>query len=401
MSTIHKRISAAGAVLLGLVMVIAGCGQNGSVDCVTQQEKNTQENTQHIAQDTQTEVIFPEEETEEIIEPVVQTVTITATGDCTLGVTQTHGYEGSFHAYYDAYGEEYFFEDVRDIFENDDFTIVNLECVLTTETERVDKAWNLKGKPEYVGIMTSSSVEGCSLGNNHTADYGQKSHEETEAVLNEAGIVYGYNDHAGVYTTEEGVTIGVVSAKLFSEVEQYEGYIQDGITALRGQGVDIVLVCCHWGEELYHYPTDYQVATAHKIIDWGADLVIGNHPHVPQGIELYNGKVICYSLGNFSFGGNRNPKKKETMIYQQTFTLVDGVVQTDVDASIIPCMISSASDHNDFRPTLVDGEKKQAIIGDINTYSAPYSNIWFDEQGKLQTGQEANLEQVDSADEAQ
>ena len=63
-------------------------------------------------------------------EPVIQTVKITATGDCTLGATQTHGYAGSFHEYYDKYGQDYFFKNVRSIFEQDDFTLINLECVV-------------------------------------------------------------------------------------------------------------------------------------------------------------------------------------------------------------------------------------------------------------------------------
>lgn len=58
-----------------------------------------------------------------------------------------------------------------------------------------------------------------------------------------------------------------------------------------------------------------------KCVDWGADLVLGSHPHVLQGIELYQGKFIVYSLANFCFGGNRNPKDKDTMIFQQQFTL--------------------------------------------------------------------------------
>ena len=145
-------------------------------------------------------------------EPVIQTVKITATGDCTLGATQTHGYAGSFHEYYDKYGQDYFFKNVRSIFEQDDFTLINLECVLSNATERVEKTWNLKGKPEYVGIMTDSSVEGASLGNNHTFDYGQQGLDDTREVLNKAGIIFGFNDHVDTYTTKDGIKIGIVSA---------------------------------------------------------------------------------------------------------------------------------------------------------------------------------------------
>ena len=95
---------------------------------------------------------------------------------------------------------------------------------------------------------------------------------------------------------------------------------------LREEGADLVIACCHWGIEGDHYPNDYQQKLAHQVIDWGADLLVGTHPHVLQGMELYNGKMICYSLGNFCFGGNRNPKDKDTAIYEQTFTFVDGVL---------------------------------------------------------------------------
>lgn len=337
--------------------------------------------TESVAVPTEIETEIATEEV--VIEPFVQTLTITATGDCTLGSTQTHSYTGSFHEYYDKYGPDYFFQGVKEVFTQDDLTLINLECVLTESQNRVEKTFNLKGKPEYVNIMTGSSVEACSLGNNHTRDYGQQSLYDTQAVLDNARIVYGYNDKVGIYTTREGLTVGVVSASLLSQSTTYETYIQNGINTLKEEGVDIIVVCCHWGIEREYYPTGYQQTMAHNIIDWGADLVIGNHPHVLQGIEVYNGKVICYSLGNFSFGANKNPSDKNTMMYQQTFTFVDGVLQADIDAKIIPCTLSSASGYNDFQPTIAVDEKKQKIINNVNTYSSSYSPIYFDEEGNL------------------
>lgn len=328
-------------------------------------------------EETETEIA-----TETQQEPVIQTVKITATGDCTLGPTQTHGYAGSFHEYYDKYGQDYFFKNVRSIFEQDDFTLINLECVLSNATERVEKTWNLKGKPEYVGIMTDSSVEGASLGNNHTFDYGQQGLDDTREVLKKAGIIFGFNDHVDTYTTKDGIKIGIVSASQLSADEKHANYIRDGIAKLREEGADLVIACCHWGIEGDHYPNDYQQKLAHQVIDWGADLLVGTHPHVLQGIELYKGKMICYSLGNFCFGGNRNPKDKDTAIYEQTFTFVDGVLQTDISADIIPCSISSVSDRNNFQPMIAEGERKQTIIDHMNTYSEKYSQIGFDANGK-------------------
>lgn len=315
--------------------------------------------------------------------PVIQKVKITAVGDCTLGPTQKQGYAGSFHEYYDKYGENYFFDGVRSIFEADDFTLVNLECVLSNATGRVEKTFNLKGKPEYVRILTNSSVEGVSLGNNHTFDYGQEGLDETRNVLEEAGVVFGFNEHVASYQTDSGIVIGIVSASQLSADEKHAGYIRDGIRKLRDEGADLVIACCHWGIEGDHYPNDYQRKLAHDVIDWGADLLIGTHPHVLQGLEIYKGKVICYSLGNFCFGGNRNPEDKETAVYEQTFTFVDHVMQNDISADIIPYSISSTTDRNDFRPTEAEGERKKTILEHMNEYSKPYSSAGFDVNGKL------------------
>ena len=296
-----KRIMAG---ILGFSLVLAGCGINSAQTDVTPKDTTeqlakaeTSEETENFT--TQTTEIQTEPETETQVEPVVQKVTITAVGDCTLGVTQTHGYAGSFHEYYDKYGEDYFFKDVRSIFEQDDFTLVNLECVLSNSNDRIEKTWNLKGKPEYVGILTGSSVEGCSLGNNHTYDYSESGLQDTINVLNDADIIYGLNEHTATYTTDSGIVIGIVSANLLAADEKHANYIRDGIKSLRDEGADLVIASCHWGIEGDHYPNSYQQEMAHQVIDWGADVLIGSHPHVLQGVELYNGKVICYRLGNF------------------------------------------------------------------------------------------------------
>lgn len=378
-------------VVLGVcVLGLTGCAATKEYTSETESQSKTQQEVQTEASSeipgeipTEMKEEPPTETESQIPEPVVQTVKITAVGDCTLGVTQTHGYAGSFHEYYDSYGEDYFFSGVREIFERDDFTLINLECVLSDSNERIEKDWNLKGKPSYVGIMTNSSVEGCSLGNNHTRDYGESGLNETIQVLNDAGIVYGLNEHVATYTTESGIVVGIVSSNLLWRDEVHINYVKDGITALREMGADLILVSCHWGTEGEHYATDYQKNYAHQIIDWGADVIIGTHPHVLQGIELYNGKLICYSLGNFCFGGNRNPADKNTVVFEQTFTFVDGVLQGDVNAGIVPCTLSSTSTRNDFCPTIAEGEKRTQILTNMNAYSKDYSKICFDENGKL------------------
>lgn len=371
-----------GVLLAG--SVLSGCG-SGSGEGEPEESVSAEAETedQETAADS-----LPETETMEAADPEeeqsVKTLTITATGDCTLGKTQEQSYDGSFYAYYDSYGADYFFDNVRSIFEQDDMTIINLECVLTTSEDRVEKTFNLKGEPEFVQILTGSSVEVCSLGNNHTYDYGESGFQETKSVLEEAGITYAYTQQTGMYTTEDGVKVGIVSSSLLSQSSERTDMLKEGIRNLREDGADVVIACCHWGIEKEYYPTDYQQTTAHELIDAGADLVIGNHPHVLQGVEEYNGRLILYSLGNFCFGGNKNPSDKNTMMFQQTFTIRDGEVQTDqIDARIIPCRLSSSDGYNDYQPVIASGETKQNIIDLVNEYSEPYSNVSFDSEGTL------------------
>ena len=298
----------------------------------------------------------------------------------TLGNHAGQGYEGTFREMYDKKDNAYFLQNVKDIFEADDMTIVNFEGVLTFCDDLVEKEFNMKGDPEYIGILTEASVEAVSFGNNHRLDYGQQGSDDTVAAFEEAGIVYAYDNITGIYETQ-GIRIGFVSVNEVYDGNAVEAYLEDGIRYLREEEqVNLVIACCHWGEERENYPEDYQKELGHKCIDWGADLVLGAHAHVLQGVEVYKERFIVYGLANFCFGGNRNPKDKDTMIFQQTFTFVDGVKQEGQEAKVIPCSVSSVSYRNDFCPTPADGGEYTRILGRINEYSSPFG-VAFDEEG--------------------
>ena len=142
---------------------------------------------------------------------------------------------------------------------------------------------------------------------------------------------------------------------------QAEKLIQNNIEVLREQNVDLILACCHWGIEKDNYPENYQQQLGRKCIDWGVDLVIGHHPHVLQGVEKYKGKYICYSLGNFCFGGNPNPSDTDTMIFRQTFSFKEGMAARDDNYSIIPCSITSSRSSNNYQPTPLEGEERERV----------------------------------------
>lgn len=373
-------------LVLGL---ITGCGESQKqvpVDNVgTSQtvESSTESESTSEALEEQESTTWQEEVSEpEVVEDEIITFTISATGDVSLGNLQIHGYEGTFNEMWDLEGPEYFFESVKEIFEADDMTIVNFEGVLTATDNRVEKLYNIKGKPEYVQILVEGNVEAAAMGNNHRMDYGEEGLKDTVAALESAGIVYGYDDILGYYEDEEtGIKVGYVSVNEVYDETLVETYLQEGLAALKAdETVDLILACCHWGDELDRYPNEYELNLGKQCIDWGADLVLGHHPHVLQGIEEYNGRFIVYSLGNFCFGGNKNPKEKDTMIFQQTFTFVNGVKQEDQDIRVIPCTISSVSKRNDFQPTPVTGEDAERVIDKINDYSEQF-NLQFDYDG--------------------
>lgn len=362
-----------GLALLLMMLMLVGCGNAGG-DTEIDTEKESQ-----VSSETESEIVSESEEPQ----PVVTTITITATGDCALGALQYHEYSSSFHEYYDAYGEGYFFKNFKEIFESDDLTLINLECVFTNAADRVEKEFSIKGKPSYNGILTSSSIEAATLGNNHSSDYGPESLEDTKKSLEAADVVYAINESIAYYTTDDGMVIAVVSASVTANGNSRDQYLLNGVAEAKNNGADLVIACPHWGIERVFYPNDYQRNLGHALIDKGADLVVGNHPHVLQGAEEYKGKMIMYSLGNFSFGANRNPADKDTVVYQQTFTFVDGVLQNDIAAKVIPSRISGYDGYNNYQPKIADGDQKTNILKRLNEYSSPYGDLSFDEGGNL------------------
>lgn len=296
-------------------------------------------------------------------------ITVSSAGDCTLGTDENFDPDKSLNAYYNSRGADYFFQNVRTIFEEDDLSIVNLEGTLTSETQREDKLYAFKAPEEYVDILTSGSIEAANVANNHSSDYGEQSFTDTLAVLDKAGIArFGYEQ---VNILKMGdVNIGLTGIYELAEHMEKEQQVKENIAALKKEGADLIIVNFHWGTEREYTPNETQKALAHLAIDEGADLVIGHHPHVLQGIEKYKDKYIAYSLGNFCFGGNSNPEDKDTMIFQQTFTITKkGNVKKDDDINIIPCSISSSGGYNDYCPTPLEGEEKQRVLDKIDEYS--------------------------------
>ncbi len=276
---------------------------------------------------------------------------------CQLDVTNA----GSFNEYTNNHEPSYFLEKVKPIFEKDDFTIVNLENVLTdrslTPVEKdYSPAFWFKAKASNIEILKQASVEVVSLENNHTMDYGKEGYNDTVAAAENAGMTVG-NKGGSFYLEKDGITIGVVCTGLWSQWN-----ISDGVKRLEEvkQNSDFQIVIFHGGTEKIHTPDDYKVTGARTFVDNGADLVVGGHPHVLQPREIYNGVEIVYSVGNFCYGGSRRPENA-TVIYQMELTFDKDKNLIDTNSEIIPCYVYTGSVNN-YQPTPIEDEEAKNKI---------------------------------------
>ena len=338
------------AVGIGFVVYMESrpAGQGPDATVPTTEVPETTEDTGEIPATAEgTTAPTPTETEPQETEPTQIRYVLSFAGDCTLA--SDPGNYASPHGFIETVGTDYGypFRNVLDYFENDDFTIINLESVLADSGTAASKLFTFKGPTAYTQIMTSSSVEAVTLANNHTEDYGKAGYESTTKALTEAGIWFVEADKTTMVTTESGLTIGLYADSFYLTVND----IQKNVKKLRDAGAEIVICAFHWGTEGSYRPTANQKELAYAAIDAGADIVYGHHPHVLQPIEEYKEGYIFYSLGNFSFGGNHFPRDLDSALLQmEVIREEDGSVSLG-QLKRIPLSISSMAVQNNFQPT--------------------------------------------------
>lgn len=354
--------------------------EKGNVETVRNGEDKSQTDDKNVTENSKSPTETP------VIPFKPQSIVVSVAGDCTMGSYLEEGQTfdpeyrepGSYEDYYSSNGPDYFFKNVKEIFANDDFTWVNLEGPLTNHAPVEIKTFPIRCHPEEINTLKAGSVEVCHVANNHIYDCGWNGFEDTVNILKENG--FGVNGEGHKYTAmKNGIQISFLGYTSFAANSELYETIKKDIEEVRAAGSNVVMVQFHGGEERIYYPPEDQKDLFRYTIDTGADVVIGAHPHVIQGIEMYNGKPICYSMGNFSFGANWNPVDKDTFIYQATFswTADRGVILTD--QKIIPCRISSVPYRNDFCPTILTGEDKERVLSRLKNYSSIFpQTINFD-----------------------
>lgn len=283
-------------------------------------------------------------------EPQEEIFWLSFAGDCTLGTEQaSYGAPGSF---VDVVGTDYAypFASVLPYLKQDDFTLVNFEGTLTESTDAREKLFRFRAPPSYAQILTHGSVECVTLANNHSFDFGQTGYDDTKSALLTQGVAYVEHESTTIFTTSRGLCIGLYAAE--APIDKTK--MKNGIDSLQAQGAQVIVCALHMGDEGKYHPTQAQQDAARFAVDCGAAIVAAHHPHVLEPIEVYGDGIIFYSLGNFSFGGNRNPSDKDTVIVQQEIILrADGTVLLGQTLPI-PCRLSGHSGYNDYQPTPYD-----------------------------------------------
>ncbi|NLX82568.1 MAG: L,D-transpeptidase family protein [Clostridiales bacterium] len=292
-------------------------------------------------------------------------ITLTFGGDCVLG-SEEHSRRKpeSFHGIVEEKGMAWPFSGLAEIFNQDDLSMVNLENVLQNDKKGFTRrTHNFRGPIEFANILKFGGIDLVNIANNHYVDYGQDGKNSTRRALQDAGIPYAGYSHLHIYE-KNGVKIGFggIRETIF---RQNHRRIADEIEELKRQGCDYIVYTCHFGNEYEKQHNELQTLMAHTAIDAGANLVIGHHTHVVQGIEVYNGGLIFYSLGNLVFGGNLELTTFDGLMAQVRLQF-EGNGLSETAVRLIPVITSGVRPQNDFRPVVAQGEDKARIMNTLN-----------------------------------
>lgn len=280
------------------------------------------------------------------------------------------------------------FENVREIFGKKDILFGNLETTLSNTGKQAKKSVTLHSHPKNAKYLKDFDI--LNIANNHILDLGIEGFNNTLKALNKCklnfiggnedesiskdiilesnGIKFGFVGFTlGRFKVPKGIAINKIDEKnILADIEHIKNKC------------DFIIVSLHWGTENVFYPSPKQIDLAHSLIDHGATLILGHHPHVIQGIEEYKNGLIAYSLGNFQFDPKLSQSKtNESIILSVNFDK-NGIKDYDVTPVII---------NDDFSPVLVEGEVKDKILNFVSKISLPISEgeitskWWFEEIG--------------------
>jgi len=319
-------------------------------------------------------------------------VTIAAGGDTTLGYNlEAHFDQQRQAGVPDAELFPIYFAGVKPLLEAADLAVVNLECPFTERGRKLPKNFNFRARRELARILQEGSVDVVSLANNHTSDWGKDGVRDTIRTLDRAGIAhFGAEmnlDRArhGAIVERNGMKVGFLGwyfqadpdmlepeavyatarragvAGCYKDMGCVRRQIEEDVPRLASRA-DAVVPFFHWGKEGSYEVREYQVELAHLCVDLGSKAVLGAHPHRLQGVEIYRGAPIFYSLGNFVYGGIKEPQDTLTMVARIRLSAAGA------QADVVPVQFTRWPE-KPFQPFVIEGEAREEALRRIAAYS--------------------------------
>lgn len=234
-------------------------------------------------------------------------------------------------------GISYLFEDVKPLFQQSDAVVINLECPATKTIAPINKKYIFRAEPEWLSTLRESGITHAALANNHSMDQGRVGLSETSRNLIDNQILpigYGENKHEAcipVFLKKNNIEVAIFNSvtlplENWVSLDEECGVCQMSVDALskevrklkKEKPTCYIVVVLHWGMEFQLVPALMQRKEGHKLIDAGADAIIGHHPHVIQQEEIFQDKPIFYSLGNFVFD-QKMPDTRKGLIVELHF----------------------------------------------------------------------------------
>ncbi|WP_282936749.1 CapA family protein [Paenibacillus sp. RC67] len=293
-------------------------------------------------------------------------------------------------------GWDYPYRYVKDYLSNADITVANLETPITSRGSAQSKDYVYRSSPQALPALQAAGIDLVNTANNHILDYGEEGLLDTLDELDKVGmkrVGTGRNSdeaYQSVIMERNGIKIAFLGfSRVAENSDWYAGKNKPGVAetystklpleaiAKARQEADLVVVIAHWGVERKDRPVKDQTDLAHKYIDQGADLVVASHPHVVQGFELYKGKWIAYSMGNFIFTTNEEPATWESMVLDAECTK-----ERTCELQMVPILTKWAQP---VRMTEEDGAKLFDKLSKISI------NAKVDKEGKITEGPVAPL----------
>lgn len=321
-------------------------------------------------------------------------ITIAAGGDVVLGYNlQNHFDEQVAAGMTKEQLWPLYFAGTKPILEAADIAIVNLECPFTERGKKLKKNFNFRARPELVRILKEGSVDVVTMANNHGMDYGKTGLKDTMETLDEAGILrFGAGTNLAkarqpLIVEHDGIKVGFLGyyfqadpdmlepeevyatkkhagiSGCYKDRECIKALVEEDVKALVPQ-VDAVIPFFHWGKEGSYEVRDYQMELAHLCVDLGARAVLGAHPHRVQGVEVYKDVPIFYSLGNYVYGGIKEPSDTLTMLARIK-------IGHTIEAEIIPVQFTRWPEAP-FQPFVLEGTARDDAMKRIAEYSRSF-----------------------------